>query len=263
MLPQAVAYDGGPTHSRVHEVPSIMPGRGERALASQLRRARALHDERIASPAFAALLDRLADWQSRRLRATYADLARDPRYAAAIAFFSSDLYGEDFSRRDADLARVAPLMGRMLPQGMLLTVAGAMELSVVSQMLDRALARQLDPAPPLSVARYCAAYRAVDDRLARERQITLIVSVGGALDRYVRKPLIRSALAAMRAPARAAGFGALQDFLERGFAAFRSMRGATEFLAIVEQRETALMNAILEGNPAPFAEPADPQASVE
>ena len=230
---------------------------GETELVRQLQRANELHEERAASPALASALDRLARWQASRLRETYADLARHPRYAAAIAFFGTDLYGPgDFSRRDADLARVAPLMGKMLPDGVLSTVAGAMELSVLSHTLDRALLQALDSAP-LSVAAYCEAYRALDDRRSRERQIALIVEVGRALDRYVGKPLVRSALAAMRQPARVAGFGALQDFLERGFAAFRGMHGADEFLAIVEARETALMNAILAGEKTPFPEPGE------
>ena len=230
----------------------------EDALLRQLERARTLHEERAASPRLAAALDRLARWQSRRLRATYADLARDERYAEAIAFFGSDLYGPgDFSRRDADLARVAPLMRAMLPEAVLATVAGAMELSVLSQELDRAMLQRLDPAAQLSVARYCQAYRALDDRASRERQIALIVGVGRALDRYVGKPLVRAALLAMRQPAHLAGFGALQDFLERGFGAFRSMHGAEAFLATVERRETELMHAILAGDSAPFSDPGE------
>jgi hypothetical protein len=233
-----------------------MASAGENELVRQLQRAKGLHEQR-ADLTLASALDRLADWQARRLRRTYVDLARDPRYAAAIAFFGSDLYGPgDFSRRDADLARVVPLMSRMLPEGVLATIAGAMELSALSQELDRALLQRLDPTLPLSVPAYCDAYRAVDDRASRERQIALIVSSGRALDRYVGKALVRAALMAMRSPARIAGFNALQDFLERGFAAFRGMRGADEFLAIVEARETALMNAILAGDRAPFPEPA-------
>jgi hypothetical protein len=225
-------------------------------LIRQLERARGLHEQRAASPALATALDRLAHWQSRRLNATYADLARDPRYAAAIAFFGTDLYGPgDFSRRDADLARVVPLMAKVLPEGVLKTVAGAMELSALSHELDCALLERLDPAAPLSVAGYCEAYRRLDNRRSRERQIALIVAVGRALDSYVSKPLVRSALTAMRQPARLAGLGALQDLLERGFAAFRRMRGADEFLTEVETRETALMNAIFAGDRAPFPEP--------
>src|SRR3974377_168963 len=88
---------------------SPIPGSAE--LVGFLERARELHEERAAAPQLAAALDRLAAWQSRRLDATYADLARQERYARAIAFFQTDLYGPgDFSRRDADLARVVPLM---------------------------------------------------------------------------------------------------------------------------------------------------------
>ena len=233
-----------------------MPTAAEAELFRQVERVRALHEERAASIKLAAALDRLAAWQTRRLNATYADLAAEPRYARATAFFGSDLYGPgDFSRRDADLARVVPVMRKVLPQGVIATIAGAMELSALSRELDRALLAKLPAGAALSVATYCAAYRALGNRDARERQIELIVVVGRALDRYVDKPLIRSALAAMRQPARVAGLSALQDFLERGFAAFREMGGADEFLATVESRETALMNAIFAGNNHPFPEP--------
>ena len=59
----------------------------------------------------------------------------------------------------------------------------------------------------------------------------------------------------MRRPARAAGFAALQSFLERGFAAFRKMGGAGAFLATIDERERRLMEAIFGGESAPFAEP--------
>jgi hypothetical protein len=225
-------------------------------LIRQLGLARTLHRERAASPPLAAQFDRLAAWQTRRLNATYADLAREPRYAPAIAFFQTDLYGaRDYSQRDADLARVVPLMSRVLPEGVIATVAKAMELSVLSHQLDRKMVGRLDPAQPLSAELYCEAFRALENRAERERQIALIGEVGRALDRYVSKPLLFSTLVAMRKPARAAGLGALQAFLERGFVAFRGMRGAGEFLATVEARETALMQAIFAGGPAPFAEP--------
>jgi hypothetical protein len=224
-------------------------------LVRQLERARALHAERAASPELAARLDRLAAWQSRRLKATYADLARQPRYAPAIAFFSSDLYGPgDYSRRDADLARVVPVMTRVLPQSLIATIARAMELSVLSGELDRRMIAKLTDRA-ISVAAYCDAFRAGTSREDRLRQVALIVEVGRALDRYVAKPMLRSALAAMRRPARAAGFAALQTFLERGAAAFRRMRGAGEFLATIEARESAFLNAIFAGDRAPFPEP--------
>ena len=93
------------------------------------------------------------------------------------------------------------------------------------------------------------------NRPARERQIRLIGEIGAALDVYVGKPLIRSALTMMRTPARMAGFGVLHDFLDRGFNAFRRMDGAEYFLATIVARETALMDAMFGGETAPFTDP--------
>lgn len=59
----------------------------------------------------------------------------------------------------------------------------------------------------------------------------------------------------MRVPARAAGFSALQKFLERGVAAFARMGDASEFLGTIDSRETALMEAIFAGSDAPFPDP--------
>ena len=233
-----------------------MPSSAQTSLIRELEHARRLHEERRASPARAAALDRVAEWQARRLNATYADLVRNPRYAQAIVFFQSDLYGPgDFSRRDADLARVVPLMVRLVPNGVIATMAMAMELSTLSQELDRSLIEVLDARQAFTVAQYCAAYRACGNRPARVRQIALIGRTGRALDRYVRMPFVRATLALMRKPARAAGLSALQDFLERGLASFASMHGADEFLATVDARETALMEEIFSGNAAPFPDP--------
>jgi len=227
------------------------------ALVRELERVQRLHAERGTNPILAGTLERLADWQARRLRMTYADLAADPRYKAAIRFFQNDLYGAaDFSRRDADLARVVPMMVKLLPEGVIVTTALAVELNGLSQELDRVLAARLPRADGyFSVADYCKAYRRAGNYPMRERQIKLIGDIGTALDHYVQKPLVRTALAMMRQPARLAGMAALQDFLERGFASFRTMRGAQEFLATIQERETQIMTAIANGATDPFPDP--------
>jgi hypothetical protein len=227
----------------------------EAALVRELASIQRLHDERSVDAALDATLAHIADWQGRRLEQTYADLALQPRYRAAIAFFRSDLYGnERMARRDADVARVVPIMVRTLPESVIATLAQAMELNVLSHALDRKLIAHL-PAVPFSVAQYCEAYRRAADYASRKRQIDLIVEIGRALDRYVKKPLLRGALAMMRQPARLAGLGALHDFLERGFVAFRTMQGATYFVATIESRETLLHQAIAAGANAPFPDP--------
>ena len=240
----------------------LMPSPAGHAASAALVRAiehvSRLHHERLANPALAAALERIGVWQARRLRQTYADLASQSRYAEAIAFFQTDLYGgASFAQRDADLARVVPIMVRMSPANVIATIAQAMELNALSQDLDRALLARLPNADkPFTVADFCVAYRRMDNRPARERQIGLLAAVGGALDGFVRKPLLRAALVMMRQPARLAGVSVLHDFLERGFHVFRRMHGAKLFLATIVARETALMDAILGGETAPFADPS-------
>jgi hypothetical protein len=227
------------------------------ALERELMRVQRLHAERAQNPILAGALDRLAAWQSRRLAITYADLAAKPRYADAIAFFQADLYGgADFSRRDSDLVRIMPIMVRMLPASVISAVAQAMELNAVSRELDSIVIARLSRADgAFSVGEYCRAYRRAGNFPLRKRQIALIGEVGRALDRYVGKAWLRASLATMSQPARLAGFSGLQEFLERGFASFRRMHGATEFLATIEKRETALHEAIVGGSNEPFPDP--------
>ena len=226
-------------------------------LVRELTRVQRLHAERTGNPILAGSLERVAYWQSRRLRMTYADLSADPRYSAAVAFFQNDLYGPgDFSRRDADLARVVPLMVKVLPDRVIATVALATELNALSQELDRVLLARLPRADGnFSVHEYCKAYRRAGNFPLRRRQVKLIGEIGAALDAHVGKPLIRTALAMMRQPARLAGMSGLQDFLERGFLAFRAMHGAREFLQTIDTRETEILEAIIAGANDPFGDP--------
>ena len=250
------------TFSLVSSPPLTRSGTPQAALVRELARAMRLHELRRANPGRARALERLASWQASRMARTYADLAAQPRYADAIAFFRSDLYGEgDFAQRDADLARVVPAMTRLLPARLITTIAQATELNALSHELDQALLARLPRADGIfTVAEYCAAYRQPSEQAAREHQIGLIGEVGAGLDEYVRRPFIESALTMMRRPARTAGLAALQDFLERGIKAFRKMRGAQEFLATIDGRERTILEAVFGGDDAPFPEPSETAA---
>jgi hypothetical protein len=100
----------------------------------------------------------------------------------------------------------------------------------------------------LDAAAYGSAYRKVGRRSDRERQIKLIQELGRSLDRLAQQPFISTTLTLMRKPARLAGLSKLQSFLERGFAAFRKMGGAEEFLRRVIGRERKLLNALFAGD---------------
>lgn len=178
-------------------------------------------------------------WQHARFQRTYADLLASPRYGAAARFFLDDLYGPgDFSRRDAQFARIVPALVRLFPQEVVHTVRTLGELHSLSETLDTAMGRALPPGE-IDARRYAAAWQAVGRPADRARQVRLMRAVGDALDGYTRSPLLRRALHLMRGPARLAGMSELQRFLERGFDTFQAMRGAQPFLDAVVEREDA------------------------
>lgn len=149
-------------------------------------------------------------------------------------------------------------MVRLLPETVIHTIARAVELNALSHELDRRLIARLPSSDRFSVADYCAAYRDERDHPQRMLQFALIQEVGISLDRFVRMPMVGAALTMMRRPARLAGLSALQDFLERGFTAFRRMKGAEGFLATIEARESRIHHAIVGGSNDPFPDPWPP-----
>jgi len=227
------------------------PGRnGE--LRQLLDRNAALRDVFADSPSARARLAELQKWQSQRLLKSHADLRANPRYRAAVEFFFNELYsGGDPRARDRDLQRVHHVMERLLPREALRALMLAIELEIISQELDAGVVRGL-PAGPITVAGYAVGYRSAGRRPDRERQIELLGMIGSYLDHVVRKPIIRALVRLARGPAHAAGFGTLQEFLERGLDAFEAMHGAGEFLSTIRDREVRAMERMLAGTPDPF-----------
>ncbi len=228
-------------------------GRGEPGdLGRLLERNAALRNVFAATPEMYDRLGELQRWQSERLLRSHADLRASPRYRAAVEFFFNELYGGGDPRaRDRDLQRVQRVMEKLLPTDALRALTLAIELEVLSQELDADLVRALAPGP-ITAETYADAYRRAGRRPDRERQIALLDVIGRYLDDVVRKPIIRGLVRLARGPAHAAGFGALQEFLERGLDAFEAMHGAGEFLATLRERELRAMERVLAGVPDPF-----------
>ena len=157
----------------------------------------------------------------------------------------------DARRRDSDMIKVQRAMERLLPREGLEALCLAVQLETLSQELDADVARALPPGG-ITVARYAEAYRSAGRRADRERQIALTSEIGEYLDGVVRKPIIRGLVRLARGPAHAAGFGLLQEFLERGLDAFEAMHGATEFLGTVRARERRAMERLFAGTADPF-----------
>lgn len=195
-------------------------------------------------PGLHAMVAAVKRYQQRRFVHTYADLLSSPRYGAAARFFLDDLYGpRDFSQRDAQFVRVVPALVRLFPSEIVQTVETLARLHALSEGLDSEMGLHVS-ARELDAASYVSAWQATARRSDRHLQIEFTLEVGSALDRYTRRPLLRQSLKMMRGPARAAGLGELQRFLESGFDTFKEMQGAKEFLEIIRSRERALAEAM-------------------
>ena len=217
-----------------------------------LRSLAAVEQERArrqAVPGLGEKVQAVKAYQQSRFEHTHAELLASSRYVAAARFFLDELYGpSDFSRRDAQFARIVPALVRLFPQEIVETVATLGELHALSESLDSAMAEALS-SPAIDASGYAQAWQATGRRVDREQQIDLMLAVGRSLDRYTRKPMLSASLRMMRGPARAAGLSDLQAFLERGLDTFKTMRGATEFLAGIEARERALLAQLFTAEP--------------
>ncbi len=226
------------------------------ALASCLAEASELRLAAAADATTGRRRQALREWQAARLARTHADLLASRRYGPAADFFLSELYGpKDFSARDAEVARILPMMTAMLPVSGLRTILLAVEVDALSERFDAAMVRMLGArldSGLLGDDAYARAYRQVGDRAGRVTQIRLIGETGEALEALAGKPLVRGILKMMHGPAHMAGLGELHAFLERGFEAFRSLGSdAGEFLETIISREQEISRALFAGEGLP------------
>lgn len=223
------------------------------SILAHLRQVEAERAARAEDADWAARVVALKAYQQTRFARTHADLLAEPRHAGAARFFLDDLYGpQDFAERDAQFARIVPALVRLFPAEVVATVDSLAALHALSESLDSRMARVL-PGPAIDAQAYHRAWLATGRRADRERQIELVLELGRQLEHYTRNRWLGTSLRLMRGPARAAGLGSLQAFLERGFDTFAALNrgagGAAEFMRRIESREQALMEALFDTEP--------------
>ena len=174
------------------------------------------------------------DWQIRYMSSFFDDLRVSPDCDAAIDFFISDMTGIGISKRDEDFARVVHIMVRMLPERALVTLAEAMEVNARALEINIAICRDLARQPVefanLNERDYCVACRRCSTLPEAMELVGMMHDVGHSLDHLIRIPLMGATLRAMRWPARMAGFGSLQEFLETGYRRFHEIEEPGRFL---------------------------------
>ena len=211
------------------------------------------------TPGLAQAVSEVKNFQARRFAGTYDDLLHSPHYRSAALFFLEELYSEkDFAERDAQFSRIAGALERIFPAPVVQTAVSLAQLHGLTEELDLAMAQcWLLHVESNEVVRYIAAWRAVDRRADRLRQVSTVLNVGHELDRLTHTRGLRMMLKMMRSPAQVAGLGSLQRFLESGFDTFAAMGrqagGAAYFLQAVKARESSLMDQLFDASAADCA----------
>lgn len=196
-----------------------------------------------------AALHEVKRLQAQRFQGTYADFLADPLYAAATRFFLEELYGEhDFSQRDDQFGRIAGAIERLFPPAVAQLAVDLAEIHALTESLDHDMAKhwsaqnqQLSPSQ-----RYVRSWRLTGERQLRERQLAVVQHMGAKLQLMTRKKSLLFALKLMRQPAHAAGLGALQQFLERGFSSFATMADPTVLMNAIADRETVWIHRLFD-----------------
>jgi len=223
------------------------------ALRQPIAAANRLHHRYIDDRSFYKVYSRFIDLQLAYFLPQYDDLRDRPGYDAAIDFVVSDLTGTRIANRDRDLERVAGIMARTLPGKAIDAVILAMDLNArilaINVDIASTLRGKLEKGTAISERDYCLASRKATTFAEFRTLITKSREAGEALDHFAHLPLIRGIAHSMRIPARLAGFGDLQAFLEKGLDTFLDVPDVDEFLDIMEERMTDVFRRVLEASP--------------
>jgi len=187
-------------------------------------------------------------WQVAYLLPFFSEFETRPDTAAAVKFIVSDLMGSGVSTRDTEVARIIPIMVRLLPASALQALASAMELNARTLEINlancRSLSERTDISEGISEQDFCAAFRCTTTFDECLELIDLTIALGHTLKRLVHSRLLGMTLRAMHRPAHTAGFGAMQDFLEKGYATFHAIDDVDYFLGQFAERITTVFTRI-------------------
>ena len=220
--------------------------------ASRLRkytdRSNSIHQEYLGDPKALQRYECFVTWQLDYMLPFYENLKSSADRAAAVDFVVSDLTGISISERDQELARVVPVMSRMLPAKALGALATAMELNArvlgVNLSICRELYQEISIDTEITAASYCSACRRASQLEECLELVHLTAEIGRSLDDVIRIPMMGLMLRAMRTPARLAGFGVLQVFLETGYKTFNALEDVDRFLEDMTARMTEVFTRI-------------------
>lgn len=180
--------------------------------------------------------------RERTFRARYNDYWQRSRYQPALSFILSDVYSAlNHEPRDTKVAKAFNSMSRVLPDAMLETITRAVSYNRRMLAFDRHLAEAIE----FESCDDYYDYLEKDPQLYEQHKVLVdeFIQLARNIHHFVKKPFMQMTLKASRIPAKAANLLELQDFLERCFNAFKSMRDPSAFLNDYAERELAVGQA--------------------
>lgn len=216
-----------------------MPGHDRQTLLTELRRqvdhAVELRARHLATPGQLQDYRRFTQWQYDYMMQFATEALRAEEHREALEFIVEEMAGAHVVERDDQLGQVAPVMARVLPHRLLDALTAVMTNNTRVLELSLSVMNELKSGVSLRKRIHESDYRAAlqqfssYDEFAGLLQTTM--DMGDVAKSAVRSRWVGTALRMMNRPAHAAGFGELQQILERGYRTFRDIPDADEFLA--------------------------------
>lgn len=185
----------------------------------------------------------LKQFQVNRLKETHKDLLNNYNTREAALFFLNEIYSfKDLSKRDQDLEKLLPTMGKMFPENTLEVIANAMVLDALTEELETIMALELGK--NFTSDEYFKVYKEKTSYENRLQQLQLVENLGNCLCSLVKVPLISTTLKMMRIPAKLANLEEMHEFLNSGFQTFKNTKNPENFIKTLVEREKQILNEI-------------------
>ena len=189
--------------------------------------------------------DALKAYQVERLKFTHKECLNDPNTKEATKFFLTEIYSDkDLTKRDADLAKIVPMMCKLFPKELLIVLSDAIELDALTEVLDMKMCKNLNV--NFTDEEYMKVYREKTKYDDRKKQIQLTNALGLSLIDVVKYPLIGGLLGKMGFPAKMMGLSEMHELLNNGFNIFKNTKNVEQFLETLIQNEYDILEDIYE-----------------
>ena len=179
-------------------------------------------------------------FQVNRLKETHHDLLINEDTKEATLFFLNEIYSfKDLTKRDRDLERLLPTMGKLFPENTLSVIANAMVLDSLTENLETKMALAIGES--VTTVKYNKAYKTKTSYEERLEQFMLVKDLGDCLCNLVKIPLVETSLKIMKFPARMANLEDMHLFLHTGFQTFKNTKNPELFIETLIKREKIIL----------------------